>query len=151
MGLAHTKINNPKAYNTLLLFSSTFIILTAQEMVTLSSTLNADRVAVSQQQVVFTCVTRGSPILEWSSEEYIGTGGVELQFPSINCIGVNKTGHTDPNTVATCLSVSQTGETVIQSQLIIIASVDHPQATVTCSNNGHGTTKSITFTTIGKT
>ena len=123
---------------------------TAQQMVTLSSTLNADRVAVSQQQIIFTCITRGSPILEWFSEEYIGTGDDRLQFPSIHCIGVNKTSRIDPNAVATCLSVSQAGETVIQSQLIIIASLDHPQATVTCSNNGHGIRKNITFITVGK-
>jgi hypothetical protein len=121
---------------------------TAQEMVTLSSTLNADRIAVSGQQVTFTCTTRGAPILEWFSEEYIATGGDGLQFPSINCIGVNKTSRIDPNTVATCLGVSQTEKTVIQSQLTIIASADHPQATVTCSNNGLGTTKNITFMTI---
>jgi hypothetical protein len=119
-------------------------------MVTLNSTLNADRIVVSQQEVIFTCTTRGSPILEWFSEEYIGTGGDRLQFPSINCIGVNKTSRTNPNTVATCLSVILTGKTVIQSQLIITASIDHPQATVTCSNNGLGTTKNITFVTVGK-
>ena len=118
----------------------------------MSSTLNADQIAAPLQRIIFTCITRGSDILEWASEEYIGSGGARLQLLSIDCVERNEMSRINPNTTATCVSVSQTGDgtTVIVSQLMITASIDHPLATVACSNNGHGSRENITFQIIGK-
>ena len=52
----------------------------------LTSTLSGDRFICSGEVVIFTCTTRESPILEWFSEEYIGTGGDQLQ--RLEVIGV---------------------------------------------------------------
>ena len=120
--------------------------------VTLTSTLNDDLTAYPQQIVIFTCVTIGSGILEWSSNKYIGQGEM-WQFTSIRCHGENRTGN-DPNTVAICDSATPVdgGQTMIVSQLSIVASVSYPTSTVSCSNNGGGGKMSITFqtTAIGK-
>ena len=114
---------------------------------TLNSTLNAKHVARPQDIITFTCTTRGSPILEWFSEEYIGTGGDRLQILS----GSNRnTSSVNSKAVATRISVTtENGITVIVSELRIIASLQHPIATIACSN-GSPKKNNITFQTLGE-
>lgn len=111
---------------------------------TLNSTLNAELTAYPQDVVVFTCITRGTGILNWSSNEYIGNNGLLLQILSVgNTTTVQS--YLVPNTSATRISITNdTGEIVIVSELRIIASLDYPTAIVTCNQN------SINFSTIGK-
>ena len=120
--------------------------------VELNSTVSTNGVAYSGQVLVFTCITRDSLILEWYSDEYIGTGGARLQLLAVNCtcVGSNVTGATQ-GTYATCLTVTEeNNEKVIISQLRVIASVQTPASTVTCYNNVHGLNESVTFQTTGK-
>ena len=115
---------------------------------TLDSTLNAEHVAYPQEVIIFTCTTRGSPILEWFSEEYIGTGGDRLQILSGSDRNISSSSH---DVVATRISVTEEdGATVIVSELRIITSIKYPTATVSCSNGDQRFMQSITFRTFGK-
>ena len=71
--------------------------------VTLTSTLNAKRVVHPEEIVIFICITRGSPILEWFSEEYIGTGRDRLQILSESD---RNTSSITPDAVATRINVT---------------------------------------------
>ena len=114
----------------------------------LESTLSGDRFICSGEVVIFTCTTRGSPILEWFSEEYIGTGGDRLQILS----GSNRnTSSINPDAVATRISVTDdNGVIVIVSELRIIASISYPTATVSCSNGDPRLMQNTTFRIFGK-
>ena len=114
----------------------------------LESILNTDRLVCSGERVIFTCITRGSPILEWFSEEYIGTGGDRLQILS----GSDRnTSSITPDVVAVRINVTNdNGITVIISELRIIASIKYPRATVSCSNGDQRLKQNITFRIFGK-
>ena len=117
-----------------------------QSKVVLNSTLGKERIAYPQQTVVFTCTTRKSSILEWSSDHYIGNSGEILQLLSVNCLTTEVRSTIDSNTFATCLSVTQeNGVTVIVSELRITVSAAFTTSTVNCSNNGLGSSDSIIF------
>ena len=114
---------------------------------TLTSTLNAEHVVYNQDTIIFICTTRGSPILEWFSEEYIGTGGDRLQILSISD---RNTSSINQNAVAARINVTnENGVVVIVSELRIIASIQYPNATVSCSN-GSPKKIDIIFQTLGE-
>lgn len=120
--------------------------------VMLNSSLNEDLTAHDQQDVFFTCAVQGSSnvILEWSSAEYIGQGGFPLQLLSLNGTGTNVSSTTHPSTYAVRRSVSIENElTEITSDLRIIASLQYPMGTVTCSAsaNGASSSRNISFQT----
>ena len=115
--------------------------------VTLTSTLIAEHVVYPQDIIIFMCTTRGSPILEWFSEEYIGTRGDRLQILSISDRNISSI---NPNVVATRINVTnENGVVVIVSELRIIASIQYPNATVSCSN-GSPKKIDIMFQTLGE-
>ena len=117
-------------------------------VVELESSLNADQLACSGELVIFTCTTRETPILEWFSEEYIGTGRDRLQILSESD---RNTSSITPAAVAIRISVSsESGVTVIVSELRITASIKYPTATVSCSNGDQRFIQNITFRTFGK-
>ena len=104
-------------------------------------------VAVALQPITFTCTTRNTGILEWRSQEYIGDGNI-LQLLSINCVGNNATSG-KKLAVATCKEITYDhGVEVIESELYLEALVQFPISTVTCTNNGRGSSASIQFQTI---
>ena len=84
---------------------------------------------------------RNYTLLEWRSDEYIGIG---------NTIPIYSSGSRDNltsgDTYATRVSVTvEDGVTVIVSQLHITASELFPISSVTCSVDGNGSRKTITF------
>ena len=95
-------------------------------------------------------MTRNSTILEWQSDEHIGTDGDDIQIYSVGSRD-NVTSVTIPSTYATRVNVTMEnpGITVIVSQLIIRASNRFPTSSVTCGINGLGPTQTISFETIG--
>ena len=132
------------AYHKFLLNMHTSTIIIA---VILNSTLNAEHVTYPQDIIIFTCTTRGSPILEWFSEEYIGTGGDRLQILSESD---RNTSSINPDAVATRISVTlENGIVVIVSELKILVSMQYPTATISCSN-GSCQKINITFQTVGE-
>ena len=115
--------------------------------VVLTTSLREDKVAVDQQSIKFTCATRHSGILEWSSHQYIGDG-IILQLLSVNCIGTNKSRKL---AVATCKDIIyEYGIEVIKAELYQEASVQFPTSTITCTNNGRGSSSSVQFQTVGE-
>ena len=119
--------------------------------VTLSSTLGERSYAEPSESVVFSCITRDSHVVEWFSNEYIGTGGDGISLQSFNCLNSNVTSDVYPTTRATCVRVTtENGVTVIESELRIVAALERPIAAVVCTNNGLGSTKTISFITLGK-
>ena len=121
----------------------------AQREIALNSTLIRGNLALPGQRVVFTCVTENSSILEWQSNEHIGTDGDDIQIYSVGS-RVNVTSVTIPTTYATRVSVTmENGVTVIVSRLFITASDHFPTSSVTCRINGLGPVKTIFFNTTG--
>ena len=113
--------------------------------VTLTTSLSKDKIAIFEQPITFTCVTRGSGILEWSSPEYIGEEGITIQLVSVNCVGTN-TSSSNELAVATCKNViNDYGSEIIESELYIKASELFSMSTVTCINNARGSLDSIQF------
>ena len=79
---------------------------------------------------MFTYVTENATILEWWSDQYIGSNGIQIY--SVGSID-NVTSISNPNTYATRVSVTkENGITVIVSRLYITASQQFPTAFVTC-------------------
>ena len=115
----------------------------------MSSTLIDGHLAYPGQRVTFTCVTRNSTILEWRSDEHIGTDGDDIQIYSVGS-RVNVTSVTIPTTYAIRVNVTETnGITEIVSQLTIIASNHFPTSSVTCGINSLGPRQKISFNTTG--
>ena len=118
---------------------------------TLSSTLDGRLFAQPGESVVFSCTTRGSLVQEWSSDEYIGSGGDTISLLSFTCLNSNVTSNVYHSTTATCVNVTTVnGISIIKSELRIIAAPERPIATVMCANNGSLSNESITFQTLGK-
>ena len=115
--------------------------------VTLISTLIDGHIAYSGQQLVFTCIARGATILQWSSNEYISSGGHNIQIlnsPS----GMDVTrGSAHATLVNTTM---ENGTPVLVSELRILVSSQYPIATIKCDDNGHGSNDNITFHLAGK-
>lgn len=97
----------------------------------LSSTLLPGKVLCPGEEVIFTCVTRGSSIIAWMSDEYIG-GGKQLEFSTENEIGEHKV--TRFGAIATLVNKSDDGEmiTVLESQLQVNISANFTDPSVTC-------------------
>ena len=105
-----------------------------------------------EQTAVVTCITRGSGILAWSSESYIGQSGVQLEFLSSDEPGKTLQ-QLNNNTVAILVNVTnENGNRILVSKLYIIGS-PHPtysNSSVTCSNVGFDMKAVITFDVVGK-
>ena len=115
----------------------------------MSSTLICGHLALPGQQVIFTCVVRNSTILEWQSNEHIGTDGDDIQIYSVGPRN-NVTSVTIPTTYATRVSVTmENGITEIVSQLFITTADRFPTSSVTCGINTLGPRKTISFNTTG--
>ena len=122
--------------------------ISALQNVTLTSTLTDGLVAYGEQEIVFTCTTRGSSILQWSSNEYISRDGNNIQVYN----GTLGSDVQRGSAHATLVRASfESGVLVLVSELRIRVSTLHPTATVECNNNGHGSSRTITFNSIGTT
>jgi hypothetical protein len=113
--------------------------------VALNSTLTSELMGEPSQIVLFTCISTGSGIINWYSDEYIGTDGLPLQIIAVgNTTSVHSS--SDPNTIASKINVTNVnGEVVIVSKLRIIISSRYYVATVSCDNGDRRSRQSITF------
>ena len=99
-------------------------------------------VVYGEEEVIFTCTTRFSNILQWSSREYIGGDGYNIQIYN----GTLGTDVRRGSTHATLVRAEiENGVLVLVSELRIRVSTQYPTATIQCDNNGHGARESITF------
>ena len=94
-------------------------------------------------------MTTNSAIQAWSSEEYIGQGGIQLEFLTVNEIGRNLTSSKDSTTFALLTRVNSSAD-ILESQLHITVSANYPRFNVTCHNPPHNLMKSVTYL-VGKT
>lgn len=73
-----------------MLFHSVTLVATTVSAQNISSPVNDGQFVCSGSVLTFTCETRGSPIIAWSSDVYIGEGGAQLGFAA----GANNPGDT---------------------------------------------------------
>lgn len=114
----------------------------------INSTLLQGKYACPGQEVIFTCATNGSLVTAWSSEEYIGINGRQLEFITSHPLGHRVTSMVNPNTFAEL--TMKMGELVTESQLHILVSRDIPVANITCADVSGGSSSSTLFEVLGK-
>ena len=118
-------------------------------MLTRSESVNAEDSVCPEREITFTCVTTGSAIIAWVSNEYIEPDGAQLRLASFNRPGDTQNSTFNPNTFAT-LTRNEMDIFLLESQLRIIATMDYPNPSVTCINVDHGTTNRTSFQMLGK-
>ena len=129
----------------------TYISAGVDPLVILTHNLGDDAVAYKGQRVTFICmITAGRHIvITWSSDEYVGTGGDNLQLLSIDPEGQNTTNTRNPTTIAYLISITRSnGVITVVSELQLTASELYPTSNISCGINGgllYGDT--ITFQT----
>ena len=100
-------------------------------------------------EVTFTCETRGSPVIAWSSDEYIGSN-VQFEFFIVESVGTTHTSPANPNTVVTLINVTtENGVAILVSQLHIIVLSGFLTSSVTCIHLSLGQTNTIVFHVLG--
>ena len=98
------------------------------------------------EEITFTCVTRGSPVLAWTSDQYIEQGGTQLEFATFDNENETRTIPINPNTVATLTrKAMENGEQVLESELRIITVSRFPTFSVSCIHIGSGNINETTF------
>ena len=118
----------------------------------LTSTLENGQFACLGSSVTFTCVTRGSGGISWTSDAYIGPNGAQLvfeaEFDDPDDIRVSAS---NMNTVATLTREQEDqGVTVLESTLSINPLPNPQTAFVTCVHIDSGRRNTSTFQVIGK-
>ena len=102
------------------------------------------------EEVTITCETRGSAVLAWASEEYIGARGTRLHFTTFSNIGDIRASLMNLNTVATLINNTvEDGIQVLVSQLRITAQSQFMNPSVTCINIGFGTQNTTRLHVLG--
>ena len=116
---------------------------------TLHETFYGVPFAYDSENVIFTCVTRDSNSIAWSSDDYIGSGGLRLEFASVEREGTTR----NANSIASAqlVSVSRTdGIVLLVSQLQISVQSTFQISSVTCHNIGKDTINITSFRMAGK-
>lgn len=103
-------------------------------------------------RVSFTCETRGSFAIAWSSDEFIGTGNVQLLFAAgANVVGDNRRRNNAFDAEAVLdRNDDENGVQVLVSTLYITVLPNLPDGSVTCMHVGNGNTSSINIGVMGK-
>ena len=100
--------------------------------------------------IIFTCETTGSSILAWSSIEYIGDGGAQLDFTFDETEGRVSTSSINSDVIATLISASDQPR-MISSTLRIIALPGISSFSVTCIHRTDQINETIRFEYLGMT
>ena len=102
--------------------------------------------------VSFTCETRGSFAIAWTSDEYIGPGGTQLLFAAgASVVGETRRSGLIPETVTNLTyNAVENGVQVLVSILTINVTQNSSGGSVTCTHVGDGTMETIDFEVIGK-
>ena len=113
-----------------------------------SSSLESGQYPCPGQNITFTCVTRRSKVLAWSSDEYIGTGGSQLHSKYVDQEGHVVYSSSVPSTFVTLVSKTrENGSLILKSQLHI--TVSSTPANITCEAVDVGTKDNIDFRALG--
>ena len=110
------------------------------QQISISSSLNSQHEVHQGENITIQCITRGSSILAWSCNEYIGSGRIEFSTTSTPLITHNQ------YTLARLIDqYDENGRGVLVSQLSIIAQGTIQQSTVMCHHVQSGQAETITF------
>ena len=94
--------------------------------------------------MTFTCETRGSPILAWTSDEYIERGGTQLEFATFNDVNDTRISPVNSKTIATLIAnFEENGVRVLRSTLRIRALSGFLNSSVNCLGDGTMNTSRI--------
>lgn len=91
--------------------------------------------------MIFTCMTSGSIIQQWSSVHYVGDGGRLLFFGIDDIPGTEQR---TPNNVSVA-NLTIVNGLMLESELRIIISADYPTSNVTCINDARQVNATICF------
>ena len=109
---------------------------TVNSQVTVTSTIPANKSVCPEEIVFFTCETRGSAVITWTSNTYIGD---QIGFDFASNINETRRGSVDTNTVATLINnTDENGQLLLISQLRIVVSAVSSNPTVTCIHGSDG-------------
>ena len=115
---------------------------------TLHSTEYGVHFAYESETVTFTCVTRGSNSIAWSSDEYIGAD--RMEFASAEREGTTRSA-ADSGAIGRLVSVSnENGNVILVSQLQLNVQSTYQIASITCHNIGIDAMNTTTFLMAGK-
>ena len=94
-------------------------------------------------------MTRGSVVIGWSSNEYIGVGD-QLEYSVGQSLDVTQRGVIDSNTIASFINdTDDNGTPVLVSQLRIIVSSISSTPSVTCIHGSNNIRNISTFQVLG--
>ena len=129
--------------------AGTHILVINGQTLIISSNLTGERLCPGEI-VIFTCETRGSTILAWTSDEYIEPGGTRLELATFNDVGDTRTSPVNLNTVATLISETrESGIDVLVSTLRIRALSEFLDSSVTCIHVDGGTMNTTRIQVLG--
>ena len=98
--------------------------------------------------MIFTCETRGSAVITWTSDTYIGD---QIGFDFASNINETRRSSVDTNTIATLINnTDEDGVPLLVSQLQIIVSAVSSNPTVTCIHGSDGIQYPSTFQVTGE-
>ena len=131
-------------------FCHVVVELASPMVVSLTSTLNGRSMAYNGQEITFTCITRGSLIISWSSDDYIGRG-LQLEFISVDQTQSSIQSTVNSNTIATLVNVHvENGIVILESTLRIIVSSQFSSSSINCHHIGSGRMNSSTIQVSGE-
>jgi hypothetical protein len=114
-----------------------------------TSNISTSEVVCPGDIVLFTCTTRGSAIISWTGNDYVGD---QIGFNTANMVGDERQGSAAPNTIATLINNTLDdvdGTPVLVSQLQINVSTVSSNQSVICIHNSNGIRKTFAFQVIG--
>ena len=115
--------------------------------VTLTDSLEPGQSACPKENVIFNCIVRGSRILLWGSDEYIGTGGKQLEFSTADQDGDRINSSVNQDTFAILTNITDNGGTILlQSELHIVS---NQSSIVSCLTTDAESRQSIDFIVLG--
>lgn len=119
----------------------------SSQLITVTSTITVGEIVCPGEEVIFTCETRGSLTIAWTSDEYIND---RLEFNTGDDLDGVLPGFIDRNTMATFVNDTVEGTTrVLVSQLRIIVSSISLTPSVTCIHVRDAIPDTFTFQVLG--
>ena len=120
----------------------------------LTSSLKDGQRACPGDRITFTCVTNGSASHVWKSDEYIGRGGIQLEFAVYHNPGETRNNGVYPSTARATLIANVRNENstggILESDLEITVVADYPTASIVCLDVDSGIPATTSFQLLGK-
>ena len=111
--------------------------------------LHNGNLACLGDQITFECETRGSSIISWASDEYIGQGDTLLQFSSADPAEMRRLDGIGDTVAILTANRIENGVQVLVSTLHVTATSMYPNPSVICIHGDESRSKA-NFSVIGK-